>query len=195
MKNADQLKEDIVFEAVLGEHTLRLHSTWGLFSPRCVDPGSRLLVRHVKVNDGDVTLDLGCGYGAIGLAVAKLTPAGTVHMVDKDFIAVQFAKKNAKVNRLDNCQVYLSNAFSTVPPVAEVQFENILANLPANVGREMLYIILADAHRHLKPGGQLVVVTIAGLKAFIKRNFNEVFGNYKKLKQGKTHIVAAAVKQ
>jgi 16S rRNA G1207 methylase RsmC len=63
------------------------------------------------------------------------------------------------------------------------------------VGKELLYIMLSDAKDHLKPGGQLVVVTIAGLKPFIKRNFEEVFGNYTKLCQGREHTVAVAVRQ
>ena len=192
MKSADQLKEDIVFEATLRDHLMRFHSTWGLFSPRGIDDGSYLLLRHIRLKDGDATLDLGCGYGAIGLAIAKATPGGGVQLVDKDFVAVEYARKNAEANGLTNCRAYLSNAFSAV---GDAQFDNIVANLPANVGREMLYIILADARRHLKGGGQLVVVTVAGLKAYIKRNFREVFGNYRKLKQGKTHIVAAAVKE
>jgi len=75
-----------------------------------------------------------------------------------------------------------------------MEFDNIVANLPAKVGKELLYIILSDARAHLKPGGQIVVVTISGLKEFIKRNLKEVFGNYKKLKQGREHTVARAVK-
>jgi 16S rRNA G1207 methylase RsmC len=192
MKTAAELKEDIVFEATLRGHRLRLHSTWGLFSPRGVDNGSYLLVEHVDLADGQRTIDLGCGYGAIGLAVAKACPAGQVHLVDKDFVAVDYAASNAERNGLTNCTVYLSNAFSAV---GDVTFDNVVANLPAKVGRELLYIILSDARDHLAVGGQIVVVTVAGLRAFIKRNFLEVFGNYRKLKQGREHAVMRAVKQ
>ena len=59
----------------------------------------------------------------------------------------------------------------------------------------MLYIILTGAAAHLKPGGRLYVVTVAGLRKFIQRNFIEVFGNYKKIKQGKTYTVALAVRE
>ncbi|KKL77140.1 hypothetical protein LCGC14_2037850, partial [marine sediment metagenome] len=112
-------------------------------------------------------------------------------MVDKDFVAVEHAKANAARHGLGNCQAYLSNAFSHVP---DIRFDNIVSNLPANVGREMLYIILSGARDHLVPGGRLVVVTIVGLRKYIKRNFLEVFGNYEKVKQGKTYAVALAVK-
>ena len=112
-------------------------------------------------------------------------------MVDKDFVAVEFAAKNAVVNGADNCKAYLSNAFGSV---GERGFDNIVANLQANVGKELLYIILSDARDHLQVGGQLVVVTVSGLRRFIERNFEGVFGNYRKVKQGKSHTVAAAVK-
>ena len=192
MKTAQELKQDIVFDVTLRKHSLVFHSTWGLFSPRCIDDGSYLLIEHIDLADGQRTLDLGCGYGAIGLAIAKACPGGTVHMVDKDFVAVDYARKNAELNRLANCTVELSNAFSAVP--GDMMFDNIVANLPAKVGRELLYIILSDARDHLKPGGQLVVVTISGLKDFIKNNFKEVFGNYEKLKQGRDYTVARALK-
>jgi 16S rRNA G1207 methylase RsmC len=171
---------------------LIFHSTWGLFSPRSVDKGSYLLTKHVEIDEGQQTLDLGCGYGVIGLSIAKSRPTGFVHLVDKDFVAVEFAKKNAQINRITNCEIYLSHGFNAV---GDEKFENIVANLPAKAGKELLYILLSDAKRHLMPDGQIVVVTISGLREFVKRNFLEVFGNYKKLKQGQTHTVARAVKE
>lgn len=187
------LKQDIVFGATLRGHRLAFHSTWGLFSPRRVDDGSYLLIEHIDVRPDDVTLDLGCGYGAIGLVIARSCPDGRVHLVDRDFVAVEYARKNAEANGLDNCEVYLSNAFSEVP--RDLSFDSIVSNLPANVGKEMLAIILNDAHARLNPGGRLYVVTIAGLRPFIRRNFEEVFGNYEKLKQARGYSVALAVRQ
>ncbi len=191
MADIDSLKRDIVINVALRGRAIIFHSTWGLFSPRRIDDGTRMLIEKAEVGPHDVSLDLGCGFGAIGLAIARDTPDGTVHMVDKDFIAVEYARKNAEVNGIDNVEVYLSNAFSHVP---DVRFDNILANLPANVGKEMLSIILLDAEARLVPGGKLYVVTIAGLRKFIRRNLEDVFGNYAKIKQGKTYTVALAVK-
>ncbi len=192
MKDIDQLKRDIVFDVTLRGHPFTFHSTWGLFSPRRIDDGTYKLIEKVEVAPADKTLDLGCGYGAIGLAIAKDSPQGAVHMVDKDFVALDYTAKNAELNGIDNVQTYQSNAFSAVP---DVKFHNICSNLPAHVGAQLLRIILCDAKAHLKGGGKLYVVTIAGLRKFIKRNFQEVFGNYSKLKQGKTYTVALAVKE
>ena len=191
MKTADELKEDLVFEAELRGQKICFHTTWGLFSPRAIDEGSLLLIENMNIADGQRTLDLCCGYGAIGLAIAKSCPKGQVHLVDKDFVAVEYTKKNAALNGLANCTAYLSNAFSAV---GAQSFDNIVVNLPAKVGKELLFIILSDARDHLVPGGQLVVVTISGLKEFIKRNFKDVFGHYEKIKQGSDYTVARAVK-
>jgi 16S rRNA G1207 methylase RsmC len=192
MKTASELGKDIVFTATIGRTSLTFSSTWGLFSPKGIDDGSLLLMKHVCVHDGQATIDLGCGYGPIGLFIAKSTPNGSVHMVDKDYIAVEYAEKNAAINQLKNCRIYLSNAFSNV---GDTRFHNVVSNLPANAGREMLYIMLSGAKEHLARGGQIVVVTISGLKEYIKRNFMQVFGNYEKIKQGRAHVVSKAVKR
>ena len=187
----DKLREDIVFEERMLGRTFAFRSTWGLFNPRCLDEGSRLLIRHLEVPTDHRCIDIGCGYGAIGLALAHLCPDGEVDMVDKDFVAVEYANKNVAGNGLANARAYLSNGFSEVP---DVLFDTVVSNLPAKAGNEMLSILLGDAHRYLRVGGTLWVVTHAGLKAYIKRAFLEIFGNYEKVKQGRTHSVARALK-
>ncbi len=113
--------------------------------------------------------------------------------MDKDFIAVEYSQKNASLNKLSNCTALLSNGFSHVPK--DARFDVIVSNLPAKVGKELLQIFLNDAKAHLNPGGKFYVVTIAGLREFIKRNFKETFGNYDKVTQSKGYAVGLAVKQ
>jgi 16S rRNA G1207 methylase RsmC len=144
------------------------------------------------VDPADNCLDLGCGYGPIGLTLAKLAPRGNTLMVDKDFVAVDFADRNAKLNHVRNAQAQLSNGFDQID--SSLRFDLIASNLPAKVGKEMLAIYLHDARARLHPGGRLYVVTINGLRQFIKRNLAEVFGNYEKLKQGAHYTVAVAEK-
>ena len=192
MTDIERLKQDIVFRVTLRGHDMVFHSTWGLFSPRRVDEGSAMLIDRVQINPDDYVLDLGCGYGVLGLAAAMDCPNGQVHLVDKDYIAVEYARKNAVTNGLNHCHTYLSNAFSEVPP--DARFHVITANLPAKVGGELLTIILQDARAHLHPEGRLVVVTVNGLRKFIRRNFEDVFGNYRKVKQGSHYTVAEAVR-
>jgi 16S rRNA G1207 methylase RsmC len=182
-------QSEITFHTKLRGFDLSFTTTWGLFSPKAVDTGTQMLIELLEIEQDDTCLDLGCGYGAIGVAMAKCSQTADVYMVDKDFVAVDYARKNVKQNQLQNCHVLLSNGFSHLP---DVQFDVIASNLPANVGKELLQIFFADAKRHLKQDGRLYVVTISGLRKFIKRNFMEVFGNYRKVKQRNTHTVAMA---
>ncbi|MYA71346.1 methyltransferase [Candidatus Poribacteria bacterium] len=186
----DVPSREIAFRAESRGVSLTFSATWGLFSPKGIDAGTRLLLEHLDIQDGDTCLDLGCGYGAIGITLAKCAQTSTVYMVDKDFVAVDYARKNVAQNRLHNCHVLLSNGFSHLP---NIQFDLIVSNLPANVGKELLQIFLADTRHYLKPKGRLYVVTISGLREFIKRNFMTVFGNYRKVKQRHTHTVAMAI--
>lgn len=187
------LKQDLSFEANLKNQPLSFRSTWGIFSPREIDSGTDLLLRYLELKEDEVALDIGCGYGPIGLTIAACAPKGEVHMVDKDFVAVDYANKNAQLNGLDHAQAYLSNGLSAVPK--DKVFTTVVSNIPAKVGKEMLSIILHDVHQQLAPGGQFVVVTINGLRQYMKRNFNEVFGNYEKVKQGKDYTISRCVKK
>ncbi|MGQ7842939.1 class I SAM-dependent methyltransferase [Granulosicoccus sp. 3-233] len=187
----DHLRKDLVINTELAGQPLCFHTTWGLFSPRAIDEGSLLLLDHLEVLDDDVTLDMGCGYGPLGLSIAQRSPQGAVHLVDKDFLAVEYTQANARRNGLSNAQAYLSNGFSHVPE--ELKLSLVVSNLPAKVGNEFFQILFDDARRHMKPGARIVVVTINGLRDFIKRSFKENFGNYKKLKQGKSYTISMAV--
>jgi 16S rRNA G1207 methylase RsmC len=193
MNSIEQLKQDICFQANLKGHELKFNSTWGIFSPREIDSGTELFLKYLSLKEDEVALDIGCGYGPIGLCIAACAPKGEVHMVDKDFVAVDYANKNAQQNRIKNAQAYLSNGLSHVPK--DIQFTTVVSNIPAKVGKEMLNIMLYDINRQLAPGGQLVVVTINGLRQYMKRNFMEVFGNYEKVKQGKDYTISRCVKK
>lgn len=188
-----ELKPDIAFTANLRGHDFTFHSTWGLFSPKAIDEGTGLLIKHLEVPPAATALDLGCGYGPLGLVIARLAPQGHIHLVDKDFVAVDFARQNALANHLPNTTAYLSNGFSHVPP--EATFDLIVSNIPAKIGGELLSIFLHDAHVRLNPGGRLYLVTISGLKDYMKRHLSGVFGNYDKLGQSKTYTTAMAVRR
>ena len=103
----------------------------------------------------------------------------------------KYTQKNIKENKLNNARALLSHGFRDIEP--DARFDVIVSNIPAKVGKELLLQILADAKTHLKPGGKLVIVTIAGLRQFMKRHLENSFGNYSKLKQSKGYCVAMAL--
>lgn len=191
--SVEQLRKDLVVNAELAGQALTFHTTWGLFSPRAIDDGTLLMLDHLQVKPDDIALDMGCGYGPLGLSIAQRAPQGQVHLVDKDFLAVEYTQANAERNRLGNAQAYLSNGFSHVP--ADLKLSLVVSNLPAKVGNEFFQILFHDAHRQMLPEGRIVVVTINGLRDFIKRSFKETFGNYTKVKQGKSYTISMAVRE
>lgn len=176
--------KELEFESTLRGHPLQFKSTWGLFSPKKIDEGTEQLLKQIELPSPSAEiLDLGCGYGPIGLTLAKDVPKGHVTMVDKDFVAIEYAQKNAALNGLKNTTTKLSNAFQHLDP--ELNFDLIVSNIPAKVGKEMLHYILDESQNRLKESGRLYLVCIAGLKDFMKRELKERFKTVKKLKGSK----------
>ena len=180
-------------EVELRGHTFECVTTWGLFHPKGIDAGTRLLIDLIDVPPDADCLDLGCGWGPIGLCLTRLAPQGQVQLVDKDFVAIEFASHNLVANRCNNGRAFLSNGLHHVEATAS--FDLIASNIPAKVGGELLDYWMAEMHQRLRPGGRLWVVTVAGLKDYVKRVFREHFGNYRKVKQSRTHIVAYAERE
>jgi len=192
IKEATAIRKPLQFNTDLQGEQLSFLTTYGIFSPKEIDAGTKLILRYLDVQPDFDCLDLGCGYGPIGIWMARKATQGKVTMLDKDFVAVDYANQNITKNGLKNATAKLSNGFSELN---DEKFDLIVSNIPAKVGNEMLYLFLYDAFHHLKPGGKFVVVTVNGLRHFCKRTFNEVFGNYKKLKQGNAYTISATTKQ
>ena len=191
-QDVDQYRQDILIDAELNKYPMKFKTTWGLFSPKAIDEGSKLLLKYIQVNKADNCLDIGCGYGPLGLTLAKSAPEGQTTLIDKDFVAIEYTEKNIQLNNLYNCETFLSNGLNQI---GKRRFHLIVSNIPAKVGNELLSLFLIDSLQHLEPGGRIYVVTITGIRRYIERSFKEVFGNYKKVKQGKTYTVAMAVKE
>ena len=195
MENFDikLLKREYYFEERFDQIKLGFWAGLGLFSPKKIDDGSRMLLKELKIAPNDRVLDLGCGYGVLGLVAAKMAPQGQVDLIDKDFVAVEYTKKNIAANHISNAQAYLSNLFDQIPP--EKQFDVIMSNLPAKVNKEMYWLLFYEALNHLEPGGQLYIVAIANLRKFIKRSLKTLFGDCKQLKLNRNYVVIRATRQ
>jgi 16S rRNA G1207 methylase RsmC len=165
-----QLRREISFNETLRGRQLHFRTTWGLFSPKAIDEGTRLLLEHLEVQPDDRAIDLGCGYGPIGLTIATLAPQGEVLMVDKDFVAVEYANRNAELNRLANAKAMLSDGLKHI---GDERFTLAVTNLPAKTSNEHYYIFFQDIYEHLERGGRFYVVVISGLRNFIKRAVKE----------------------
>lgn len=185
-------RQDLKFEEPVLGKSMQFTSTWGLFSPEKLDDGSLMLLDHIEFGKADSSIDLGCGYGVLGMTAARECPEGQHLLIDKDFVAIEYAKKNCFDNKLTNTEVQLSNGFRHVDPAR--RFDLVMSNLPAKASKEQHYLYLLDAYNAMNVGGRFYVVTINGLREFMQRTFKEVFGNCDKLKQGKTYTITMAQK-
>ncbi len=183
------LREDLVIETDLAGWPCRFVTTWGLFSPREIDAGTRMLIGCLEPRPDDDCLDLGCGYGPIGCFMAHKAQGGRTLMVDRDFVAVAYAVRNAAANGLTNASARLSNGLAQLDGQT---FDLIASNLPAKVGRELYTILLEDAWAHLRSGGRFQAVFIRHLWPTLRREAQRVFGNVEKLREGSAYVVMAA---
>jgi 16S rRNA (guanine1207-N2)-methyltransferase len=127
----------------------------GIFSARGLDPGSSLLIQNLGVAPGDRVLDLGCGWGAVGVAAAKSAHEGHVVLTEVNRRAARLAEQNLARNRVRNAEVRVGPFFE---PVADERFDVIATNPPFRAGRPQVLRLLTEAKDHLEPGGRLLVV-------------------------------------
>ncbi len=127
----------------------------GVFSSHGLDPGTALLIEHLAVGPSDRVLDLGCGWGAVGVAAAKASPGGHVVLTEVNRRAARLARGNLTRNRIANGEVRVGAFYE---PVEGERFDLIATNPPYRIGREQILRILEQAPDHLAPGGRLWVV-------------------------------------
>lgn len=136
--------------------TFSFYSDRGVFSKKEVDFGSKLLTDVFTFPDvtGDI-VDVGCGYGPIGLSIAKSDSTRVVHLIDVNERALQLAKRNAERNKVENVQVYKSDRLENV---AETNLAAIVTNPPIRAGKQIVHSIFEQAFDHLANQGELWVV-------------------------------------
>lgn len=194
----DELKADKEIRTKLRGTPFTFKATWGLFCPEEIDIGTKLLLEYIPaLKENASILDIGCGYGPIGISLAHELPKGSVEMIDKDFVAIDYTNANIKINNqaLAGAKVsaYLSNGFSHVPKGTE--YDLITSNLPAKVGKEFFWIMFGEADEHMKSGSEMIVVAIRQLEPMLKKSFEAIFGNSETIGRDKTYSVVRTIKQ
>jgi len=127
----------------------------GIFASHGLDPGTALLIENLTLRRTDRVLDLGCGWGAVGVAAAKSARDGTVVLTDVNRRAARLARQNVERNGVRNAEVRVGSLFA---PVAGETFDVIATNPPFHAGRPLVLRILTEAPDHLAPAGRLVLV-------------------------------------
>ena len=147
----------------------------GVFSKKRIDLGTSLLLESMLLPESGSVLDLGCGYGAVGIVTAVLNPHLQVFMVDVNQRAVRLARENSKGNGATN--VVLKHGF-LYEPVSDIRFDVILSNPPVSAGMKIVLPIIEQAPSHLADNSifQIVVRSKIGGKRLVKV-IEETFGN------------------
>jgi len=155
------------------DQTFHVATKPGVFSWDRIDVGTRLLIEAMEIDPADTALDLGCGYGILGLAAAGMAPHGRVYLVDSSVVAVEAARRTLALNDVTNAEVRLSDCASAVRDVA---FDVVATHLPR--GKAIARQFIADAAAVLRPGGRLYLAghKQSGIKPFVAYA-QEVFGN------------------
>jgi len=182
------------FEAVLRGKPYIFQTDAGVFSRTKVDKGSLLLINNLLCEPGETVLDLGCGYGPIGIAAADMVgPEGHVYLTDVNQRAVELTKTNLRLNGIVNATV-LGGEGETVWP--EVPLDWVVSNPPIRAGKKVVYGLMDEAYQRLAPGGRLMVVirTKQGA-ASLEKHLEDLFGSCETVDRGSGFRVFLCRKQ
>ena len=178
---------------VLNDVTYSFISDNGVFSKSEGDYGSLALLKVILKQDisGNI-LDVGCGYGTIGLILAKNYPLSDFTLIDVNARACALTRTNVQRMNLTNVKVIESDIFEKVND----NFDVIVTNPPIRAGKKVIYSIFEQSYHHLKQNGSLFLVIRKSHGAESAQKFiNSVFNNCTLLKRDKGFYIYQAIKK
>ena len=177
-------------EYVYRGERLRFMTDAGVFSKGEVDTGTQLLLEALPEEMSGEILDLGCGWGVIGISIAKKWPECRVTMADVNLRALELSRENAKKNRAE-VECVESDGMAAL---AGRTFDAVVTNPPIRAGKQVIYQMFTDAAKSLKPGGvlYLVIRKQQGAESCMKY-LKTIYGEVEKLdKSGGFWVLRAA---
>lgn len=176
------------------DHKFEFKTDNGVFSKKYIDFGTYTLLSNIKLNDIDgPVLDVGCGYGPIGIVISTLYDK-EVMMVDINERALELAKSNIKTNFASKCQAQKSYLFDSLDK--NVKYSTIISNPPIRAGKKVIYEIYDKSYDFLLPGGNLwiVIQKKQGAPSTIT-HLMEVFGNCETVDKEKGYYILKCTKK
>lgn len=164
----------------------------GVFSKQGIDFGTRLLIEHFKEPEiAGKLLDLGCGYGPIGIAIAHSYPERHVVMADVNERAVSLAKENAQQNGVKNVALVHSDSFTDL----DDQFAAVITNPPIRAGKKVVYKMFEESYSALLEGGELWIVIQRKQGApSAEKKLQQLFGDVQIVTRKKGYFIYKALK-
>lgn len=156
-KNPQTESNPMQWSFTLLGHKFLFETDAGVFSKREVDFGSRVLIDTFCVPEIDgAIVDVGCGYGPIGLSIAKNNPDRHIYMVDINERAVALAKKNAQRNGIQNVEIFQSDGLDAVN--RDIKIASVITNPPIRAGKKVIFKFYDEAFEKLMKDGELWIV-------------------------------------
>jgi len=179
----------VEFTITLSNHTFNIRSLPSVFSFDHLDEGTKMLLSATTTPPGARVLDVGCGYGIIGLHAA-VQGAGVVHLIDNNLLAVSSCRQTITLNNIPNAEVYVGDLLD---PIGSNKYDLILSNPPFHTGHVVDYQIaqamIDQSYQALNPEGQMIIVA----NRFIRYDhlIKTIFGNVSTLAEsGKFHVLS-----
>lgn len=158
-----------------------------LFSTFDLDHGTDILIRAITPNNPKTILDIGCGYGPLGIMLAKTNPEATVTMVDRDLLAVRYSNYNIEKNGVTNAKAIGSLG---VEAVKDQKFDLIVSNIPAKIGDVAIkQEFVLEPISCLNPGGEYWVVVVSALNRLIPKIAREHDLHVEEIRKRNGHTV------
>jgi 16S rRNA (guanine1207-N2)-methyltransferase len=170
------MDKDVYFHKTVtfraGKQQLEFRTSQELFSSYDIDIGTRFLLRSIAEAEyrPKRILDLGCGYGPLGLALKKIYTESAVHMIDLDALAIEYSRQNAKINGLKGLEIYGSLGYDDVK---RTNFDLIVSNIPGKAGEAIIAYFLREAQYFLTSGGIMAIVVVAALESLVAKILEE----------------------
>ena len=175
-------------EDILRGKKFKFWTQAGVFSKEKIDEGTKLLLANIEIKKGARILDLGCGYGAMGIVAASISE-GKVFLVDSDIRAVRLAEKNLAENKIKDGEVKISDGFSDL---GEEKFDLILTYPPSHEGKEIVEGFVKGASVRLNKNGKFYLVTEKRLKSYFERILKMNFRENKIIIENKSYVLFLA---
>ena len=170
-------------------HKLTFLTDAGVFSKKMIDFGSQLLLKCLELEKGERVLDVGCGYGPLGITLVKAYGVQAT-MVDINNRALDLARKNAERNQV-SATIFQSNIYEQV----EGKFDHVISNPPIRAGKQVVHEIIEKSKDFLEDDGDLTIVIQKKQGApSAKSKMEDVFGNCEIVKKDKGYYILRSVK-
>ncbi len=177
------LKIEKISENILGR-IYQFEVAPGVFSAKRMDKGTRALCESMELNEDYKVLDMGCGYGVIGIVASSYV--SEVHLRDVNKRAVFLTKRNIKLNNVKNASVSQGNLYEELD-----KFNTILTNPPVSSGMDVVGLMIDEAPKHLYEDGNLQLVIRKGVN-IIKERLEKSFEKVNVKKKYGYHIIFAS---